>query len=70
MQNVQTLVMQYLEAFIETDADRRRELLEALPHRPLPHPTPLPIRSLRATPPSSATARSKDRAAPRSRPAT
>ncbi len=30
MQNAQTLVSQYLEAFNETDADRRRELLEAL----------------------------------------
>ena len=30
MQNAQTLVTQYLEAFNETDADRRRELLGAL----------------------------------------
>ena len=30
MQNPQTLVTQYLQAFNETDADRRRELLEAL----------------------------------------
>jgi hypothetical protein len=30
MQNAQTLVSQYLEAFNETDADRRRELLESL----------------------------------------
>src|SRR5437764_14945392 len=28
--DVQTVVTQYLEAFNETDADRRRELLEAL----------------------------------------
>jgi hypothetical protein len=30
MQDVQTLVTHYLESFNETDADRRRELLEAL----------------------------------------
>jgi hypothetical protein len=30
MQNAQTLVAQYLEAFNETDPDRRRELVEAL----------------------------------------
>jgi hypothetical protein len=30
MQDVQTVVTQYLEVFNETDADRRRELLEAL----------------------------------------
>ena len=30
MQNAQTLVTQYLETFNETDADRRRELLDAL----------------------------------------
>lgn len=30
MQNTETLVRQYLEAFNETDADRRRALLEAL----------------------------------------
>ena len=30
MQDAQTLVTQYLEAFNETDAERRRELLEAL----------------------------------------
>ena len=30
MQDAQTLVTRYLEAFNETDADRRRELLEAL----------------------------------------
>ena len=30
MQNAQTLVTQYLEAFNETDTDRRRELLGAL----------------------------------------
>ena len=30
MKNAQTLVTQYLEAFNETDTDRRRELLEAL----------------------------------------
>jgi hypothetical protein len=30
MQNAQTLVTQYLEAFNETDSERRRELLEAL----------------------------------------
>jgi hypothetical protein len=30
MQNAQTLVTQYLEAFNETDTDRRRELVEAL----------------------------------------
>jgi hypothetical protein len=29
MQNAQTLVAQYLEAFNEADADRRRELVEA-----------------------------------------
>jgi hypothetical protein len=30
MQNAQALVTQYLEAFNETDTDRRRELVEAL----------------------------------------
>lgn len=30
MQNAQTLVTQYLDAFNETDADRRREALDAL----------------------------------------
>lgn len=30
MQNAQTLVTQYLEAFNERDTDRRRELVEAL----------------------------------------
>ena len=30
MQNAQTLVTHYLEAFNETDSDRRRELVEAL----------------------------------------
>jgi hypothetical protein len=30
MQNAQTLVTQYLEAFNEPDTDRRRELVEAL----------------------------------------
>jgi hypothetical protein len=30
MQDAQMLVTQYLETFNETDADRRRDLLEAL----------------------------------------